>query len=231
MISFQSSRDVDDWPWSQVWFIASELSIAAVEMGQEAAAAVGGQFAAVLKPGAAQVRPPQVMTRLAIPRMCMALSQLSPDSVGSDVTSSISAHSSDPPSFPFLEASSSQDQSKSEVEMEHVQQARRGTAIIEKPMLHLLFVFDATGALFWRDCRRMKDILSTLGGVIDSVQEQVHEGSRVGFVEYAYESMVVAERDRDFDAVRRHILTSFQGDANKWDTNDMYTYEVSDEVW
>ncbi|CAN8066134.1 unnamed protein product [Agarophyton chilense] len=231
MISFESSRDGEDSPWRQVWRSASELSSAAVEMGQEAAAAVGGQFAGVLKPGAARVRPPQVITRLAIPGMCMALSHLSPDSVGSDVTSSTSAHSSDPPSFPSLEASSSQEQSNSEVGMEHVQQPGRGTAIIEKPMVDLLFVFDASGALSWRDYRRLKEILSTPGGVIDSVQKQVHEGSRVGFVEYAYDSMVVSELDRDFDAVRRRILSSFQGDANNWDTNDMYIYEVGDEVW
>ncbi|CAN8061298.1 unnamed protein product [Agarophyton chilense] len=156
MISFESSRYVEDSPRRQMWKSASEHSNAAVEMEQEAAAAVRGQFATVLKPGAARVRPPDVMTRLTILGICMSLEQ---------------------------EASSSKEKFNSEVGMEHVQQARRGTAIIEKIMVDLSFVFDASGAPSWRNFRRMREILCTQGGVIDNVQKQVHEGSTVGFLE------------------------------------------------
>eukprot|EP00178_Gracilaria_changii_P000150 TRINITY_DN1011_c0_g2_i9.p1 TRINITY_DN1011_c0_g2~~TRINITY_DN1011_c0_g2_i9.p1 ORF type:complete len:811 (+),score=118.83 TRINITY_DN1011_c0_g2_i9:1309-3741(+) len=232
MVSFDSGGGEDDSPWAQVWRSASELSDSIVEMGQEAAAAVGGQFAGLLKPGAARVRPPQVITRLAVPGMCLALSQLSPDSICSDATSSSSVPSSDPPSFPSLSASSSsQEQSNSRLDAELSEHAETGAIVNEKPRLDLLFVFDASGALSWRDYRRMKEILSTPGGVIDNVQKRVHDGSRIGFVEYAYDSVVVSELDRDLDAVRRRILSSFQGDANNWDTNDMYIYEVGDEMW
>ncbi|PXF45369.1 hypothetical protein BWQ96_04889 [Gracilariopsis chorda] len=225
-------HDDDESPWGQVWRSASELPESIVEMGQEVAASVGGQFAGLLRPGAARVRPPQVITRLAIPGMCMALSQLSPDSIESDAMSSNSGQSSEPPSFRSSRvSSSSQEHSSAVMRMETVSDKTRRNLAAYKPRLDLLFVFDASGAMSWRDYRKLKEILSSPGGIIDNVQSRVHDGSRIGFVEYAYDSVVVSELDRDSDAVRRRILSSFQGDANNWDSNNMYIYEVGDVIW
>ena len=221
----------DDSPWDQLWQSASELPDAAVQEGEAAAALIGGVFAGLMRPGAARVRPPQVITRLAVPGMCMALSQLSPDSVGSDVLSMTSGHSSEIQSFRSSRFPSSDNAavvSKSRESLEDTEPP--DLPGMGGPNVDLLFVFDASGSLSWREYRNMKEILTKPGGLIDDVMSRARSGSRIGFVEYAYDSVVVSELDKDQEAVRRRILSSFQGDANNWDRDGMYIYEVDDDV-
>lgn len=224
-----AGSELDDSPWDQVWRSASELPEKVVAAGEAAANLVGGEFAGLLKPGAARVRPPQVITRLAVPGMCMALSQLSPGS--SDVFSTMSGHSSESRSFRSSRFPSSQQNFKGNANAtneESAQQSATGGGGALK--VDLLFVFDASGSLSWREYRRLKEILTRPGGLIDNVMKNAHNGSRTGFIEYAYDSVVVSELDRDEEAVRRRILSSFQGDANNWDKDGMYIYEVGEEV-
>lgn len=222
----------NDSPWDQPWQSASELPEVAVREGEAAAALVGGEFAGLLKPGAAKVRPPQVITRLAVPGMCMALSQLTPDSGGSDVASMTSGNSSDGASFrssrfpapppEMLEAAKSEEKNEDDLDGDLPE--------VGGPKVDLLFVFDTSGSLSWREYRQMKEVLTNPHGLISDVMARAHSGSRVGFVEYAYDSVVVSELDRDQDSVRRRILSSFQGDANNWDKDGMYIYETGEEV-
>ena len=222
-------RDLDDdSPWDQVWKSASELPEMVVAAGEAVAAKVGGQFAGLFKPGAARVRPPQVITRLAVPGMCMALSQLP----GSDMMASASANSSELRSFKSSRFPSSHEATsgtKSGSTSENGAGSLK-TGRLDGPKVDLLFVFDASGSLSWREYRQMKEVLTKPGGLLDDLMSKTHSGSRVGFVEYAYDSVVVSELDRDEEAVRRRILSSFQGDANNWDRDGMYIYEVGEEV-
>lgn len=220
----------DDSPWDQVWQDASDLSEGAQREGEAAAAQVGGQFAGLLKPGSSRVRPPQVITRLAIPGMFTTLSQLSPDS-GSSVMSVTTGFSYEP---------FSQEASDVESDVAAVGAPGGSTAYtkkeklaldvlagaVEAPKADILFVFDASGSLSWRDYRRVKEIITKPRGLIDEFARRMHDASRIGFIEYAYDSVVVSELDRDKDSVRRRILSSFQGDANNWDQEGMYIYEV-----
>ncbi|CDF36192.1 unnamed protein product [Chondrus crispus] len=227
--SEREERDLDDdSPWDQVWKSASELPEMVVAAGEAVAAKVGGQFAGLFKPGAARVRPPQVITRLAVPGMCMALSQLP----GSDMMASASANSSELRSFKSSRFPSSHEATsgtKSGSPSENGVGSLK-TGCLDGPKVDLLFVFDASGSLSWREYRQMKEVLTKPGGLLDDLMSKTHSGSRVGFVEYAYDSVVVSELDRDEEAVRRRILSSFQGDANNWDRDGMYIYEVGEEV-
>eukprot|EP00177_Eucheuma_denticulatum_P008387 GFKZ01015255.1.p1 GENE.GFKZ01015255.1~~GFKZ01015255.1.p1 ORF type:complete len:2164 (-),score=341.35 GFKZ01015255.1:1114-6963(-) len=221
----------DDSPWDQVWRSASELPERVVAAGEAAAALVGGEFAGLFKPGAARVRPPQVITRLAVPGMCMALSQLSPGSVGSEVFSSVSGHSSESKSFRSSRFPSSQVNAEVRRGVDGGDREKKKVAGSSScPKVDLLFVFDASGSLSWRDYRSLKEVLTKPGGLIDTVIRRAGSGSRIGFIEYAYDSVVVSELDRDEESVRRRILSSFQGDANNWDRNGMYIYEVGEDV-
>lgn len=219
----------DDSPWDQVWQNASDLPEGVQREGEAAAAQVGGQFAGLLKPGGSRVRPPQVITRLAIPGMFTTLSQLSPDT-GSSVMSVTTGFSYDPTS---QEGSRLHDDSglgentptiREEVKEKLDLDALAGAA--DAPKVDLLFVFDASGALSWRDYRKVKEVITKPHGLIDEITRRAHDASRFGFIEYAYDSVVVSELDREKDSVRRRILSSFQGDANNWDEEGMYIYEV-----
>ena len=231
---FESASDFsgDDSPWDQVWRSASELPENVQREGEEAAALVGGQFAGLLKPGAARVRPPQVITRLAVPGMCMALSQLSPDSAGSDAMSLTSGHSSTGTSFRSARFPSSHDISstKNNSEQDNEDPDYVETPEVDGPKVDLLFIFDASGSLSWKEYRALKEVLARPKGLISDIMSRAHGGSRIGFIEYMYDSVVVSELDRDHDAVCRRILSSFQGDANSWDRDGMYIYEVAEEV-
>lgn len=221
----------DDSPWDQVWRSASDLPEGTQREGEEVAARVGGQFAGLLKPGAARVRPPQVITRLAIPGMCMALSQLSPGS-GSSVMSITTGFSSGPLSAQqtsLLEEDASIDGSDCSEEKPATMNFDMFKNF-EAPKIDLLFVLDASGSLSWRDYRHVKELITKPHGLVDGVMRRAHDGSRVGFIEYAYDSVVVSELDRDQDLVRRRILSAFQGDANNWDHDGMFIYEVGDDV-
>lgn len=220
----------DDSPWDQVWRSASELPERVVAAGEAAAALVGGEFAGIFKPGAARVRPPQVITRLAVPGMCMALSQLSPGSVGSEVFSSVSGHSSESKSFRSSRFPSSPGSLEVSGSVNAGDREKKKVAGGACPKVDLLFVFDASGSLSWRDYRSLKEILTKPGGLIDTVIRRAGNGSRIGFIEYAYDSVVVSELDRDEESVRRRILSSFQGDANNWDRSGMYIYEVGEDA-
>lgn len=219
----------DDSPWDQAWKSASELPEGAVLEGERVAAGIGGEFAGILKPGAARVRPPQVITRLAVPGMCMAFSQLSPESMESEMMSMDSGESVVQVSTVGSQGPSSQ---------EGIPAVPRGIGkgagpIIvagELPKIDLLFVFDSSGSMSWREYRQVKEVITRPRGLLDEVMQRAHVGSRVGFIEYAYDSVVVSELDRDQDTVRRRILSSFQGDANNWDHDGMYIYEVGEEV-
>lgn len=219
----------DDSPWDQVWQNASDLPEGVQREGEAAAAQVGGQFAGLLKPGGSRVRPPQVITRLAIPGMFTTLSQLSPDT-GSSVMSVTTGFSYDPTSqegsrlnnnATLMENNATNgEEGKEKMDLD----ALAGAA--DAPKVDLLFVFDASGSLSWRDYRRVKEIITKPHGLIDEISRRAHDASRIGFIEYAYDSVVVSELDREKDSVRRRILSSFQGDANNWDEEGMYIYEV-----
>lgn len=225
----------DDSPWDQVWKSASELPEMVVAACETAAAQVGGQFAGLFKPGAARVRAPQVITRLAVPGMCMALSQLAPSSAASDIGSTGSGPSTQSKSFRSSRFPSTHETNEGLLAAQSKASEEDVADDVElppvnSPKVDLLFVFDASGSLSWREYREMKEILTKPGGLLDRLMAKVHNGSRIGFVEYAYDSVVVSELDRDQEAVRRRILSSFQGDANNWDRNGMYVYEVGEEV-
>ena len=222
----ETLMEESDSPWDQPWRNPSELPQNAIEEGQEAAALLGGEFAGLLKPGAAKVRPPQVITRLVVPGLCMALSQLTPDSAASDAASMTSGVSSDGTSFRSARFPA---MGEAEDEEQHGSTSVAGFAA-SGPKIDLLFVFDTSGSLSWREYREMKELLTKPGGLISEVMSRMSFGSRIGFIEYAYDAVVVSELDKDQDAVRRRILSSFQGDANNWDKDGMYIYETGDDV-
>ncbi len=212
----------DESPWDQVWRNASDPDITKEEREQaeEAAAAIGGQFAGLLKPGAEKVRPPQVITRSAAVDLTVALNRLASGEVScSDMGSAVSSSGGSRGGGENLPSPS----------------AGPSTAVAAAavraslPNMDLMVVLDASSSLQWRDYRRLKEALTGPGGLLDEVMSKTGSGSRVGLVEYAYDCLVVSELDSDQSRVRRRILGTFQGDMNNWDRESMFIYEVDED--
>lgn len=197
----------DESPWDTAWRNASDPGIAkeTKEQADKAAAAIGGEFAGLLKPGAERVRAPQVITRSAALDLTVALSRISP---GPEVR--IARESSIVNVIPTSIPTSVPD--------------------ADLPKVDLMFVFDASGSLQWREYRILKEAFTGPGGLMDEIMARAGTGSRVGFVEYAYDCLVVSELDSDLDRVRRRILGSFQGDTNNWERESMFIYEVDADM-
>ncbi len=193
----------DESPWDQVWRNASDPDIAkeTKEEGDKAAAAIGGEFAGLLKPGAERVRPPQVITRSAALDLTVALSRMTPGPG-----------------------------SRTARETSVVGAPAKGSVPVDLPKVDLMFVFDASGSLQWRDYRILKEAFTCPGGLLDEIMSRTGPGSRVGFVEYAYDCLVVSELDSNQNRVRRRILGSFQGDTNNWERESMFIYEVDADL-
>lgn len=212
----------DESPWDQVWRNASDPDITPEERAkaENAAAAIGGQFAGLLKPGAEKVRPPQVITRSAAVDINVALNRLasgdlSTSEIGSTASSSAGSivgggHNISP--APILAGTVASAVPKAFL-----------------PNMDLMVVLDASSSLQWRDYRRLKEALTGPGGLLDEVLSKAGAGSRVGLVEYAYDSLVVSELDSDQNRVRRRILGAFQGDMNNWNRESMFIYEVDED--
>jgi hypothetical protein len=210
---------------------AEDLSPAAVAAGEAAAAAMGGLFAGFMRPGTSQVRPPQVITRTAQPEMLMALSDL--DASGMGGANSLSGLSE-------RNSRSGSGASLGDDEGGDIGAAAAGhvPGMIEpgligadrRPKVDLIVCMDASGSLSWSEYRSAKEAFTRPGGLLDSVMSAASEGSRIAFVEYAYDSVVVSELDDNVDRVKRRVLSAFQGDANNWERDSLYIYEV-DEVY
>jgi hypothetical protein len=216
-----SPPEYDESRFAQKWVDPDELPPTAVALGEAVAASVGGEFAGIMRPGTEKVRPPQVITRTAQPEMLTALSDL-PDGNSSSIMTPISS----------IEELGS---------IDNLNRALNGTLIggmmvpaavsstVRRPRVDLIVVVDASGALSWQEYRLTKEAMTRPGGLLDSLRNMSAEGSRVAFVEYAYDSVVVSELDDDFDRVKRRVLSAFQGDANNWDRDAMYIYEVDEK--
>lgn len=204
----------DESPWDRAWRSASDpdLPEEKVEEGKEVAAREwGGEFAGLHKPGRERIRAPQVLTRPVALDLTVALSRLPPlseSTVTSNPLSSSMGNSDEP--------------------LRDVKGANISDGEVEKPVVDLMFVFDASDALPWKDYRDLKESFTNPGGLLDDLMNNVGPGSRVGFVEYAYDALVVSELDSNQDVVRRRILGAFQGDANNWERGSMFIYEVDE---
>jgi hypothetical protein len=219
--SSPDSPEYDESRFARKWVDPDELPPTLVAAGEAVAASVGGEFAGIMRPGTEKVRPPQVITRTAQPEMLTALSDL-PDGNSSSVMTPLSS----------IEELGS---------IDNMNQVLNGTLIggmmvpaaisstVRRPRVDLIVVIDASGALSWQEYRQTKEAMTRPGGLMDSLRNMSAEGSRVAFVEYAYDSVVVSELDDDFDRVKRRVLSAFQGDANNWDRDALYIYEVDEK--
>lgn len=210
----------DESRFLKKWIKPSELPESAVAAGEAVAAAVGGQFAGLMRPGTEKVRPPQVITRTAQPELLTAISDLGATDSRS-LASPLSSLSDGVPS------------------VDGVEQAMMGGLVAgmtipgmiganRRPKVDLIVVMDASGSLSWQEYRTTKEFFTRAGGLLDSVMSLGAHGSRIAFVEYAYDSVVVSELDDDVDRVKRRVLSAFQGDANNWDRDALYIYEVDE---
>jgi hypothetical protein len=215
------------------FILPQDLSPAAVAAGEATAAAIGGLFAGFMRPGTGRVRPPQVITRTAQPEMLMALSELDA-SGGGGLNSS-------------TKLSGGNSMSDAEADLYDDIQPNVAVAGVagnvlpgmsspgllgadRRPKVDLIVCMDASGSLSWVEYRNVKEAFTRTGGLLDSVMSSAADGSRIAFVEYAYDSVVVSELDDNVDRVKRRVLSAFQGDANNWDRDSLYIYEV-DEVY
>jgi hypothetical protein len=216
-----SPMPVDESMFAQKWVHPSELPEAAVAAGEAAAAALGGTFAGFMRPGTEKVRPPQVITRTAQPEMLTALSDLK------NMTGSLAGRSL---SLPLSSLSLSDEAGSVEGADDVVPgMVARGTlGGSRRPKVDLIIVMDASGSMSWQEYRRTKEFFTRAGGLLDTVMGMAEAGSRVSFVEYSYDSVVVSELDDDVDRIKRRVLGSFQGDANNWDRESLYIYEVDE---
>lgn len=214
----------DESRFLRKWILPNELPESAVAAGEAAAAALGGTFAGFMRPGTEKVRPPQVITRTAQPEMLTALSDLRMVA-GNMGSSSLASPTS---GLSLSDGLASVDGVDGDAAVPGMM-APGALGAGRRPKVDLIVVMDASGAMSWQDYRTAKEFFTRAGGLLDNVMGMAEEGSRVAFVEYAYDSVVVSELDDDVDRVKRRVLGAFQGDANNWDRETLYIYEVDEK--
>jgi hypothetical protein len=205
---------------------AVNLSPEAFAVGEAVATAMGGIFAGFMHPGTNKVRPPQVISRAPEPESLMSLSDL--NAGGADTSKKrilLFATRTSTGGEANFESDFLADQHGSSaghipgMDMPWMIGANR------RPKVDLIVCMDASGSLSWSEYRIAKETFTRPGGLLDSLMSAASEGSRIAFIEYAYDSVVVSELDDNVDRVKRRVLSCFQGDANNWDRNCMYIYE------